>query len=282
MFSIGKLLYYFVTWIFDSKHSSFYFDFIDQEIPNDVPLYSMRSLSALFGSFSPLLTYFILLSLNLTKYTAFLVGILVTFDNALLLQSRVIMLDSLLCFFSLLSTFFILSFISYKYQPFSSRWTISLILSSISIGICLGLKQSAYLTIIYLFIMIFLELYESLINIYTSFQLLLHLFLRFFFFFTVPIFLQFVFYTMHMTILFLPGNDDYLFSNRYVQSNFRSKCLNSENFTYGSLIQIQNISNGCQGILNSIFQSSFSTIKQCSAIKQCHPQVTCQYFISLS
>jgi dolichyl-phosphate-mannose-protein mannosyltransferase len=60
---------------------------------------ALRFLPSLAGALLPLVIYLLALQLRLTPVTAFGAGILVALDNALLVQSRLILLDSFLLLF---------------------------------------------------------------------------------------------------------------------------------------------------------------------------------------
>ena len=66
-------------------------------------LFILRFLPALFSSFFPLVIYLLLMQLGATRKTAFLGAFLTVFDNAVLGQSKFILLDIFLLFFGFLS-----------------------------------------------------------------------------------------------------------------------------------------------------------------------------------
>lgn len=70
----------------------------------------LRFLPALFGALIPLLIYLIIKQTGLSSKTAFFGAFLTIFDNALLVQSKFILLDSALLFFGFSSLCFFLKF----------------------------------------------------------------------------------------------------------------------------------------------------------------------------
>lgn len=62
----------------------------------ETPIFWLRFFPALFGSLIPWIFFLLLLELGLSAPAAFLGGFILTFDNALLVQSRIIILDPLL------------------------------------------------------------------------------------------------------------------------------------------------------------------------------------------
>ncbi len=59
-------------------------------------------------------------------------------DNSLVLQSRVVMLDSLVILFTLVSILAYLKFYHQRHRPFSHEWHRALALTGVSLGLLLG------------------------------------------------------------------------------------------------------------------------------------------------
>jgi len=78
----------------------------------------LRFLPALFSVFFVILIYYLILKLKLSKRAAFLGACLVLFDNAILAQSKFILIDIFLLFFGFLSLYFL---ICYKDSEKGSR-----------------------------------------------------------------------------------------------------------------------------------------------------------------
>jgi len=104
----GKLMIYFFSRIFGLK---------DLSIPNAIgqvfnagDALILRFLPAFFGSIFILLIYYLILKIGLSKKAAFLGAVLVLCDNAILTQSKLVLLDIFLLFFGFLSFYFLLSF----------------------------------------------------------------------------------------------------------------------------------------------------------------------------
>lgn len=86
------------------------FSRIGSEYSDDVPIFWLRFVPALCGCLLAPLTYKLLSQLKLNRWTAFLGGLLIIFDNALLTQSRFILMEPILLLFSLLGLLFLLKF----------------------------------------------------------------------------------------------------------------------------------------------------------------------------
>lgn len=97
------------------------FNRIGGEYTSNVPVFWLRSIPALCGCFLSPITYKLLLQLRLNTWTAFLGGLLIIFDNALLTQSRFILMEPILLLFSLLGLLFLLKFESSSSNLYSQR-----------------------------------------------------------------------------------------------------------------------------------------------------------------
>jgi len=133
------------------------------ESANSQALLMLRFLPALFGALFVLVVYQIIIALGGSKKAAFLAGFLVIFDNAFLVESKFILVDSFLFFFGFASILVYL--LSTKQEDrfkkhllyffsmilaglaFSIKWTglsflgINLLLSFISFLKCVNLKR---------------------------------------------------------------------------------------------------------------------------------------------
>lgn len=135
----------------------FKFDKIGSPYTDVVPLFALRLIPAICGSLLIPTAYHLILELGLKQWTAALAGILLLFgksfyilsydifncntyasltsynfcnlsDNALLAQSRFILMESILMEFSLLGLICIMKFRKVSDQPTTSSWWIWLIL----------------------------------------------------------------------------------------------------------------------------------------------------------
>lgn len=86
------------------------FSRIGTEYNENVPIFWMRTVPAFCGSLIVPIVYKLLLQLKLSHWTALLGGILVLLDNALLTQSRFVLMEPMLLLFSLLGLLCLLKF----------------------------------------------------------------------------------------------------------------------------------------------------------------------------
>lgn len=100
---LGKLLIA-ASGLFAGYNGTFTFKSIgDDYIANNVPYISMRILPGFLGVLLAPMGYITLRNMGASQSSAILAGLLVVFENALACQSRLILLDSILIFFTALS-----------------------------------------------------------------------------------------------------------------------------------------------------------------------------------
>ncbi|KRT84609.1 hypothetical protein AMK59_2027 [Oryctes borbonicus] len=140
---LGKQLIAGVAYLsgYDGK---FKFDKIGSPYSNSVPLFAMRLVPAFFGSLIIPTTYHLMLELGLNQWTSLLAGLLLLFDNAILTQSRFILMESMLLFFMLFGLLCILKFRKYKEKPYSLLWWLWLIIGASSLTCALCIKYVGF------------------------------------------------------------------------------------------------------------------------------------------
>lgn len=108
----------------------------------------MRLLPAILGVATVPLSYLTLRALDCRATTALLASFFITFENGLITQSRHILLDSPLIFFTALTIFLWTGFCNEdKYEPFSTEWWTWLSLSGLSLGAVVSCKWVGLFTI---------------------------------------------------------------------------------------------------------------------------------------
>lgn len=113
-----------------------------------VPYVAMRMVPATMGVALVPLTYLTLRGLDCRATTALIGSLFVTFENGLITQSRHILLDSPLIFFTALATFFWVGFTNEDRQkPFTEQWWLWLTLSGLSLGAVVSCKWVGLFTI---------------------------------------------------------------------------------------------------------------------------------------
>lgn len=101
---LGKLMLSGMGYIGDFK-PGFSFTQIGQKFPNNTYLW-LRSLPTIAGALLPIIIYFLILQLGISRLAAFAGGIFIVLENATLVQSRFILLDPFLLLFGFVALLF--------------------------------------------------------------------------------------------------------------------------------------------------------------------------------
>ncbi|KAH9853332.1 glycosyltransferase family 39 protein [Lenzites betulinus] len=143
---LAKLLITLAGWLFGYDGN---FDFKDiAKVYEHVPYVAMRMLPALLGVATVPLAYLTLRALDCRVTTALLAALFITFENGLITQSRHILLDSPLIFFTALTTFAWTCFSNEDhYEPFTESWWIWLSMTGLSLGAVVSCKWVGLFTI---------------------------------------------------------------------------------------------------------------------------------------
>jgi len=186
---LGKMLFALAGWIGKIEPN---FNFEVGTHYGDFNFIALRTLTAFFGSLLVILIYFFVKELGFPRRAAFISGFFVLFDNAILVQSRLILMDIILVFFIFLT--FYLYFLSKRYAFFSFRWKLSRLLSGISLGAAISVKLIGLGALGAILILLFFEekilsktKREKLFNLAT--------------FLFLPFLLYFLIYTLHFHLL---------------------------------------------------------------------------------
>ncbi|KAJ1730153.1 Dolichyl-phosphate-mannose--protein mannosyltransferase 4 [Coemansia biformis] len=127
---------------------AFLFDKIGMDyMANGVPYIIMRGWVALFGFALPLLVYAIMAESGYSVLASLLAALLVTFDNALVTQGRLILLDNIMIFFMLAAVYSYIRFFKLRYRPFGVKWWAWLLSTGTMLGCAVSCKLVGLLTI---------------------------------------------------------------------------------------------------------------------------------------
>jgi dolichyl-phosphate-mannose-protein mannosyltransferase len=108
----------------------------------------MRMVPAMLGVATVPIAYLTLRALDCRATTALLASLFITFENGMVTQSRHILLDSPLIFFTALTIFLWVGFTNEdKQQPFTESWWTWLTLSGLSLGAVVSCKWVGLFTI---------------------------------------------------------------------------------------------------------------------------------------
>lgn len=178
---LAKLLITFVAWA-SGFNGQFDFKTIGKEYlvgeNTPVPYVAMRSFCALLGVATVPLAYLTLRALSLRATTALVGSMLVTLENALITQSRFILLDAPLVFFTSLTAFGWVSFCNEeRKRSFTETWWAWLILTGISLGCVLSVKWVGLFTVATIGVCVVAQLWNLLGDIRLPMRTIVHHFI---------------------------------------------------------------------------------------------------------
>jgi len=195
----------------------------DSYIDNKVPYIKLRSGIALFGALIPPVVFLIMKNMKFSLPTAILVAALTIFDNGLVTQSRLILLDNMLLLFCFCTVLFWVKFWNERKNPFTPKWWINLALSGVFLGCTLGVKLVGLLVIALIGIATLVDLWR-LLDINRKPQALSmtrfwqHFGARALCLIVIPISLYLSFFVVHFHILKYSGPGDGFMSPRFQRS----------------------------------------------------------------
>lgn len=179
-------------------------------------LFILRFLPAIFSVLFVLLIYLIALRLTNLPIAAFVSSIMILFDNSIIAQSRIALLDIFLLFFGFLTIYLLLI---QQEKTGKTKW-LFIILSGISLGACYSIKWTGFSII---FMVCLLALYQLFKN-RTLDKLGVKNWKEFFVKLFIIYIISFVFYaaifSIHFSLLTKPGPGD-----AYMAQDFKNKPL---------------------------------------------------------
>ena len=186
----------------------------------NVPYVAMRMVPATSGVATVPLAYLTLRALDCRATTALLASIFLTFENGLVTQSRHILLDSPLVFFTALTTFFFVAFSNEdKKEPFTERWWTWLVLTGLSLGAVVSCKWVGLFTIATVGVCTILQLWLLLGDLRVSARTWArHFFARAICLILLPILFYMAMFQLHFAILGSSGEGDAFMSSEFRQT----------------------------------------------------------------
>ncbi|EKC98887.1 hypothetical protein A1Q2_06858 [Trichosporon asahii var. asahii CBS 8904] len=201
---------------FDGK-----FDFKDigkDYLEPNVPYIIMRAFPAILGLALVPLTFLTLISLRLSLASAILGALLVTFENALITQSRLILLDSYLVFFTALTIFFWVRFSNddSEGRAFTPSWWRNLALTGGALGAVASCKWVGLFTIATVGLGTLRQLWLLLGNLKVTPRMWIkHFAARAMCLIVIPVFIYMFTFWIHFWILDQSGDGDGFMSSEF-------------------------------------------------------------------
>ncbi|KAF9449496.1 glycosyltransferase family 39 protein [Macrolepiota fuliginosa MF-IS2] len=195
-----------------------HFDFKDiGKLYEHVPYVAMRMVPATLGVATVPLAYLTLRALDCRATTALLASLLITFENGLITQSRHILLDSPLIFFTALTVFFWVGFCNEdKHEPFTPNWWTWLTLAGLSLGAVVSCKWVGLFTIATVGVSTLWQLWNLLGDLRVTPRLFMrHFIARAICLIAVPIIFYMFMFQLHFLILENSGDGDGFMSSEF-------------------------------------------------------------------
>lgn len=132
----------------------------DSYTQNNVPYIAFRIWCATCGAAVVPVAFLIMKELGVSVIGCTLGALLLAFDNALVTQSRLILLDSMLWLFCILAIYFWIRFRKLRHKSFSFAWWFWLATTGLGLAIVLGIKLVGLFTVASIGIATIVDLWE--------------------------------------------------------------------------------------------------------------------------
>ncbi|OZJ04054.1 hypothetical protein BZG36_03562 [Bifiguratus adelaidae] len=241
---LAKLMLAAVGWLV-GYDGHFLFDEIGEDyIVNQVPHVALRGLPALLGSLFVPLVYLIIRASGYPIITATVAATLVLFDNALIAQTRLILLDSMLVFFMLCCIYSYIRFYRMRYREFTFEWWGWLISSGVFMALTTSVKMVGLFLVATIGIAVLVDLW-TLLDIrrgLTVRRFKQHFKARAFAFIILPIAIYLFWFWVHFKILDTSGPGDAFMSPQFQETlKGNSMLLNALDLQYGDVVNIKHV-----------------------------------------
>ncbi|XP_013407904.1 protein O-mannosyl-transferase 2 [Lingula anatina] len=216
--------------------------------PPDINYVGMRIFCALLGVSLIPLGFGIVWELTHSIIASIIAGLFILFDTGTLILSRYILLDPIMMFFILASTYCYVKFYSYNASSFSPQWWLWLTLTGTSLACAISVKFVGLFVILLVGFSTIKELWDLLGNKENSIVLLVkHFLARAVCLIILPIILYIILFGIHLKILNETGTGDGFYSSAF-QSTLKGNKLHGasmpEDVAYGSTITVKNSQTG--------------------------------------
>lgn len=159
---MGKMLFALVGYLV-GYNGAFKFEQIgDSYVENNVPYIMYRLFPATLGALTVPLVFGILEHCHFSPYACVLAASCVLFDTAQITEERLILLDSSLIFFVLLSIYCYVRFSVQHHEPFSWKWYTWLVATGVSLSSVTSIKYVGLFTFAMIGVAVIADLYHLL------------------------------------------------------------------------------------------------------------------------
>lgn len=216
----AKLLIALAGWIV-GYDGAYKFDSIGENyLENHVPYIAYRTLLAIQGTVTVPVMFLTMKALNFSVAACVLSSALVLFDNAHVIDSRLILLDATLILSVALTMMCYAKFSTYRRQPFTQWWWIWLFSTGVSLSCVISTKYVGVFTYLTIGIAVIHELW-ILLDIkkgLTMEEFAKHFVARLFALIVVPFIIYLYWFYVHFSILSRSGPGDAFMSSEFQES----------------------------------------------------------------
>ncbi|KAG0287534.1 hypothetical protein BGZ96_008542 [Linnemannia gamsii] len=199
----------------------FLFDNIgDKYNDNNVPYIGLRALPAFLGAMTVPLVYMTMREAGFPILTCALAAFFVIFDNMLVTQTRLILLDSMLVFFMMCSIYSYVRFYKTRNNPFTLKWWSWMIATGVSIALTTSVKMVGLFTVATIGVAVIWDLWE-LLDIrrrLTMQQFMNHFYARAIGLILIPVVVYLFWFYVHFAILTNSGPGDDFMSTEFQET----------------------------------------------------------------
>ncbi|KAI5953661.1 PMT4 [Candida jiufengensis] len=243
----AKLLIAFVGWLIGYT-GKFKFDAIgDSYIENNVPYIAYRSLSAIQGTAIVPIMFMTMKTLGFQVPACLLASVIVCFDNAQVVDSRLILLDATLILSVALTMFSYCKFSTFRKQPFTQNWWTWLLATGVSLSCVISTKYVGVFTFFTIGLAVVHELwilldYQKGLTLQDFSK---HFLARLWALIVVPFIIYLFWFYLHFAILIKSGPGDAFMSSEFQETLLESPLAqNSKQVQYYDQITIQHKDTG--------------------------------------
>lgn len=222
---LGKLLFALVGYLIGYS-GEFKFEKIgDSYTDNGVPYVMYRALPAALGALTVPLVFGILEHCHFSPYACFIGAALILFDGAFITEERLILLDSSLIFFCLLSIYCYVRFRNQRHAPFSKAWYYWLLATGVALSSVISVKYVGFFSFLMIGSAVCVDLYELLDSrnkpkeqIVSLALFMKHFIARLFALVIFPFLLYLFWFYVHFQVLYKSGPGDSFMSTEFQAS----------------------------------------------------------------
>ncbi|KAI9281128.1 O-mannosyltransferase [Sporodiniella umbellata] len=215
----------------------------DDYLDHNVPYIGLRALPATLNVLCTALVYLIMQQSGYAPIICILSTAMYVFDNAMVTQNRLILLDSMLLFYMLLTIYTYIRFRKTRHQPFSTAWWSWLTLTGLSMAMTVSVKMVGLFLVGLIGLCVVYDLWQ-LLDIHQGLsmkQFMHHFYARALTLIVLPMGVYLFWFYIHFAILNESGPGDSFMSTRFQDTlRFSPIKMNALAVHYGDEISLKN------------------------------------------